>query len=103
MCADKKIALGTTVVATKEQASADLGGETAILNLKNGVYYGLDPIGARIWNLIQEPRTVREVREMLLKEYDVDADLCERDLFALLQQLAENDLIDIVNDVALHT
>ncbi|MEI7827551.1 MAG: PqqD family peptide modification chaperone [Euryarchaeota archaeon] len=71
MGADKKIALETTVVATKEQASADLGGETAILNLKNGVYYGLDPVGARIWNLIQEPRTVREVREMLLKEYDV--------------------------------
>lgn len=103
MGADKKIALETTVVETKEQASADLGGEAAILNLKNGVYYGLDPVGARIWNLIQEPRTVREVREMLLKEYDVDADLCERDLFALLRQLAENDLIDIVNDVALHT
>ena len=103
MDAEKKISLETTVVATKEQASADLGGEAAILNLKNGIYYGLDQVGARIWSLIQEPRTVREVREMLVEEYDVDADRCERDLYALLRQLAENDLIDTVDDAAPHT
>jgi hypothetical protein len=44
------------VVATKDQVSSDLGGEVAILDLKAGVYYGLDTVGARIWNLIQEPR-----------------------------------------------
>jgi hypothetical protein len=103
MGADKTISLETTVVAAKEQASADLGGEAAILNLKSGVYYGLNPVGARIWALIQEPRTVREVREMLLEEYDVDADRCERDLLAILRQLAENTLIDIVDDAAPHT
>ena len=103
MDAEKKISLETTVVATKEQASADLCGEAAILNLKNGVYYGLDQVGARIWSLIQEPRTVLEVREMLVKEYDVDVDRCEHDLYALLRQLAENDLIDIVDDAAQHT
>lgn len=97
------MSLETTVVATKEQASADLGGEAAILNLKNGVYYGLDPVGARIWALIQEPRKVGEVREKLLEEYDVDADRCERDPLALLRQLVENDLIDIVDDAAPHT
>lgn len=102
MEAERKISLETTVIATKEQASADLGGEAAILNLKNGVYYSLDPVGACIWDFIQEQRTVREVREMLLEEYDVDADRCERDLFALLSQLAENDLIDIIDDAAPH-
>jgi hypothetical protein len=101
MEAEKKISLETTVIATKEQASADLGGGAAILNLKNGVYYSLDSVGACIWDFIQEQRTVREVREMLLEEYDVDADRCERDLFALLSQLAENDLIDI-DDAAPH-
>jgi hypothetical protein len=55
MDAGNTISLETTVVATKEQASTDLGGEAAILNLRNGVYYGLDPVGARIWNIIQEP------------------------------------------------
>jgi hypothetical protein len=93
------IALDTRVVASKDQASADLGGEAAILNLKSGVYYGLDPVGARIWNLVQAPRTVREVRDTLLDEYDVESDRCERDLVALLEQLAEHDLITVVDNV----
>ena len=58
MAVDTKIALDNTVVVSKEQASADLGDEAAIPNLKDGVYYGLDPVGARIWKLIQTPRTV---------------------------------------------
>ena len=45
--------------------------EAAILNLKTGIYYGLDPVGARIWNLIQTPRQLKEILETLLNEYDV--------------------------------
>ncbi len=45
------------------------------------------------------PRTVREVRDVLIKEYNVESDRCERDLVALLQQLVEHDLVDIVHDV----
>ena len=99
MAAQKGISLDTSVVASKEQASADLGGEAAVLNLKNGIYYGLNPVGARIWDLVQTPHTVREVRDTLIDEYDVDSDRCERDLVALLQQLVEHDLVDIVHDV----
>jgi Coenzyme PQQ synthesis protein D (PqqD) len=99
MAIDTKIALDNTVVVSKEQASADLGDEAAILNLKDGVYYGLDPVGARIWMLIQTPRTVRRVRDTLLEEYDVEAERHEKDLIALLQELAKNDLIDIVDNV----
>ena len=83
------------VVATKDQASADLAGEAVILNLESGVYYGLDAVGARIWNLIQEPRTVNEIRDALLEEYEVEPDRCERDIVALLEQLADAGLIEI--------
>lgn len=86
------------VVVAKEQVSCDLGGEAAILNLKSGVYYGLDPIGARIWNLIQEPKNLNEIREILLKEYDVEPDRCERDLLALLQKLADEGLIEVKDE-----
>jgi len=88
----------STVVVAKEQVSCDLGGEAAILNMKNGVYYGLDPIGARIWNLIQEPKSLNEIRELLLKEYDVEPDRCERDLLVLLQKLASEGLIEVKDE-----
>jgi hypothetical protein len=87
------------VVASKEQASADLGDEVAILNPKDGVYYGLDPVGARIWKLVQTPLTVREIRDTLLAEYDVESDRCERDLIALLEELAQRQLIEVIDNV----
>ena len=82
-------------MAAKDQVSSDLGGEVAILDLKAGVYYGLDAVGARIWSLIQEPRTVNEIRNILLEEYEVEPERCERDLLVLLQRLAEEGLIEV--------
>jgi hypothetical protein len=86
---------GSTVVAVKDQVSSDLGGEVAILDLKAGVYYGLDAVGARIWSLIQEPRTVNEIRDILLEEYEVEPERCERDLLVLLQRLADEGIIEV--------
>ena len=90
----------TTVVASKDQVSCDLAGEAAILSLKNGVYYGLNPLGARIWNLIQEPRRLAELRDILLSEYDVEAERCERDVIKVLHRLAAEGLIDIKHETA---
>jgi hypothetical protein len=84
-------------VAAKDQVSSDLGGEVAILDLKAGVYYGLDAVGARIWSLIQEPRTVNEIRDILLEEYEVEPEHCERDLLALLRRLADEGLVEVRN------
>ena len=85
----------SVVVASKDQVSCDLQGEAAILNLKNGIYYGLDPVGARIWDLIQEPRAVSGVRDALLEEYEVAPDDCERDLVVLLEELAAHGLVEV--------
>ena len=85
----------STVVRAKDQVSCDLVGEAVILNLKSGVYYGLNPVGARVWSLIQEPRTVRAVLDALLEEYDVDPGCCESDLFLLLDELLDRDLLEI--------
>jgi len=83
------------LVASTDQVSCDLGGEAAMLHLKTGVYYGLNPVGARIWSLIQEPITFSELHEILTDEYDVDPVVLESDLRNLLSELAEQDLIGI--------
>jgi hypothetical protein len=83
------------IAASAHQVSCDLGGEAAILNLKNSVYYGLDSVGTSLWSLIQEPKTFAEIRQALLDIYDVDSSELESDLQALLGQLSEQELIDI--------
>jgi hypothetical protein len=95
-----KLSQRSQVTAVKDQVSCDLAGEAVILNLKSGVYYGLNAVGARIWQLIQAPRTVASVWETLHSEYEVEPDRCAQDVMALLQALADAGLIEIVHDMA---
>ncbi|NOZ28715.1 MAG: lasso peptide biosynthesis PqqD family chaperone [Chloroflexi bacterium] len=86
------------ITAAQDQVSVDLDGEVVILNLKDGVYYGLETVGARVWELIQEPKTLKEILETLLQEYDVEPDRCARELQALLEDLAAKELIEVRED-----
>lgn len=88
------------VVVAKDQISSDLGEEVVILNLRTGVYHGLNAVGARIWNLLQESRTVKDIKDVILNEYDVEPDCCESDLLVLLQKLADEGLIEVRNETA---
>lgn len=80
---------------TPGQVYADLAGELAILDSKTGVYYGLDPVGARIWSLILEYKTIAEIRATLLEEYEVDPPQLEGDMAHLLGDLFTKGLIEI--------
>jgi hypothetical protein len=89
------------VTATGHQVSGRLqDGDVAILNLRDGVYYGLNVIGGRIWDLIQEPRMVAEVRDILLEEYHVERERCTQEVIALLEDLLKRGLIEIRNEPA---
>lgn len=92
---EQSLSLDSVVVATKNQVSSDLAGEAVILELKSGVYYGLDEVGAHIWNLLQEPKSVTDVWNRLLESYEVEPEQCNRELLELLQKLAEAGLIEV--------
>jgi hypothetical protein len=90
----------SVVVAAKNQVSCDLAGEAAILNIKSGVYYGLDPIGAQIWKLMQEPCVVGEIQHAITSEYEVEPNRCAQDVVALLEKLLAEGLIELKNNSA---
>lgn len=84
------------VAKSTEQLSCALGEESAILNLKNCVYYSLDPVGSHIWNFLQEPRSIGKLRDSLLDEYEVDAEHCERNLLDLLEKMRAEELVEVL-------
>lgn len=86
------------LVATKQQVSCELGEEVALLNMKNSVYYGLDPVGARIWRLLQQPTSMNAIRDVILQEYDVTPQQAESDLRALLEKLLGEGLVELTGD-----
>jgi hypothetical protein len=87
----------STVVATDRQVSSDLGGEAVILQLESGVYFGLNEVGAAIWALIREPRAVKEIEDAILAEFAVDAERCQQDVVAILQEFQAEGLIDVLD------
>lgn len=92
---EKLISKQSIVTASEGQISSGIANEVAILNLKSGMYYGLNEVGARIWQLISEPKTVEEVYETVLKEYEVEPECLEQNLLDVLQQLADHGLIEV--------
>jgi hypothetical protein len=83
----------TIVTANPDAMTSSVGVETVILHFTAGTYFGLDEVGTRIWQLVQTRRSVREIRDTLLEEYDVDEARCARAVDSLLASLAEHGLI----------
>lgn len=75
----------------------DLQGEMVLLNLKTGVYFGLDPVGTRIWQLVQEHQSLKKALDSMVEEYEVTEVRCEQELLGFVAELLDNKLIE-VND-----
>ena len=56
---------------------------------------GMNPVGARVWNLLNQPTSITELRDVLLEEYEVDATRCGDDLLALLETMRREGLIEV--------
>ncbi len=88
----------TIITVSKDYVYCNVEDEMVLLGMEDGIYYGLNPVGAFIWEQIKEPKTVNEVRDAILKEYDVEKEECSQDLFELLHELAEKGLIIVDDD-----
>jgi hypothetical protein len=80
-------------VVADTQITSQLGDESVILELKDGVYYGLDAIGTRVWNMLVTPCSIGEIGDSLCQDYDVDADTCRRAIDELVRDLLARGLI----------
>jgi Coenzyme PQQ synthesis protein D (PqqD) len=69
-------------------------GESVLLDLRSQKYFGLNQVGTRVWQLLQETGDVGDIRARLLAEYDVQPDQLERDLDDLLERLLRAGLVE---------
>jgi hypothetical protein len=71
----------------------ELSGETVLLNLESGIYYGLDAIGTRVWQLLMRGCTIASVCETMIDEYDVAPDVLRGDVVRLVGELHERGIV----------
>ncbi len=81
------------VTISPEVLFQEVSGEIVLLDLASESYFGLDKIGARIWALLKEDKSVGQVLDALLEDYEVDRARLEKDVNELLENLLEAGLI----------
>ena len=70
-----------------------IGEETVLLHVKRGIYYGLDPVGTRIWEGLNDDVRPRELCRRVAAECDVSLDVVEADARKFLNDLVENQIV----------
>ncbi|MFN3864127.1 MAG: PqqD family protein [Erythrobacter sp.] len=91
MTLDQRFQVSDDVIAR------EVAGEMVLLDLASGRYFGLDPVGSRIWeSLSQGPCSLAEVCDVIEAEFDAPRDRIEQDILALAAQLTEKNLIAAV-------
>lgn len=83
----------TTVRTSPDVLVQQIGEEAVLLDLSSGTYFGLDPLGARIWSLLADGSSIADLTNILLQEYDVPRKVLERDLDKLLAELQAHGLV----------
>ena len=97
MAGRKKIDLSTVVVRSKDVLVSEIDNEVVMMSIENGSYSGLDSIGSEIWELLETPRRVSEVCDVLMERYDVDRPRCEKDVLVFLDDLASDETIKVID------
>ena len=73
----------------------EFDGETTLLDLRTSVYFELDDVGTRAWQLLAENESLEPTVATLLTEYAVDEATLRRDLGALIDQLSARGLVQV--------
>jgi coenzyme PQQ synthesis protein D (PqqD) len=87
------VSLASRVRIADDAVFRELDGEAVILQLEDGVYFGLDPVGTRLWQLIQAHGRLDGVVDAALGEFDVDRTRLETDVLQLVIDLARRKLV----------
>ncbi|GGE30399.1 hypothetical protein GCM10011391_06270 [Pullulanibacillus camelliae] len=79
--------------------ASDMNGEKVLLNVNKGKYFNLGEIGGVIWELLEQPMSIRSIVDQLLSIYAVERATCEQQLLAFLDQLLDEGLIFMHDEV----
>jgi hypothetical protein len=89
---------GESVQISKDVVYEKVGGDTVLLHLGTGTYFGLNSIGSRMWELLVESGNPKAVLDHMQGEYDVSSAALRQDLDRLLNELADKSLITVCHD-----
>ena len=87
------ITVDTVVSRSEDEISTEISGAFVLMNPELDEFYDLNPTASAVWAELAEPMPVAELRDRLVERFDVEPDVCEREIITLLGDLAQRDMI----------
>ena len=88
-----ELTLNDRVAIPDSVIAREVDGETVLLNLDTGVYFGLDTVGTAIWRAIQDDGRLLQAAEAVERDYDVDPAVAREDLLRLIAEMLAKGLL----------
>ncbi len=85
---------GTRFSRSSDMVFSEVDGDITLMHVESGNYYALTRVGAAIWGLLDEPITLQELCETLMRRYRVGPDQCREEVAALLDRLLAEGLVE---------
>jgi hypothetical protein len=89
------VPLDATITLEGDQLSAVMDDGVIVLSMGSGMYYSLDAVASRIWELLQGPRSPRDIVSTITSEFDVDEETATKDVVAFLTQLDDQGFVKV--------
>jgi pantoate kinase len=90
----ERLGLATRFAKKQGLMAAEVDGETALLSVDEGAYFAIDSVGSRVWELIDGERSLAEICELLVTEYDVSLEECQGDVLGFAEYLEKAGLVN---------
>ena len=92
---NRKIILSNKVKQKAGLSVTDMDGETVMMDIDMGKYYGFNDVGSRIWEIISQPIVASEIITILLNEFNIGKDSCTSAVLLFLNRLIEDGIVEI--------
>jgi hypothetical protein len=90
------IDLQTALARSEGILYTEIDGDVTMMSVETGRYYSLRDVGARIWALLEQPRSPEQICNQLMVEYRVDRERCEGDVINVMQLMASEGIVERV-------
>ena len=71
----------------------ELDDNHVMMHLENGKYFGLNPVGKRIWALLDQPKSFEEIIGALLAEFEVEENICRKEVLEFLDKAVKFEIV----------
>jgi len=92
---ESRIGRETVVTRSEEPVAVEADRTVVMMSVEQGMYFGLEGVGGRIWALLQQPRSVGQLCDQLGEEFGVDEQTCHREVVSFLRDLHRARLVQL--------